>query len=161
MNLDILIAKSNDFEDFKACAKLMSSSEPWLTLRRNYEESLKNIQDPAKEVYIAKTSKDIVGFIVLLMVGPFRGYVQVLCVSPDFRSKGLGAQLLGFVEKRVFTESPNLFLCVSSFNEKAQKFYTRLGYQQIGTIPDFVEVGYSEFLMRKTIGSLNAFFKAF
>jgi hypothetical protein len=33
------------------CAKLMSESEPWITLKRNYSDCLAVICDPEKEVY--------------------------------------------------------------------------------------------------------------
>jgi ribosomal protein S18 acetylase RimI-like enzyme len=50
-----------------------------------------------------------------------------------------------------------VFLCVSSFNERAQKLYQRLGYERVGELPDYVVKGYSEILMRKTRGPIFDF----
>jgi len=59
---------------------------------------------------------------------------------------------MGFAEERILRQSPNVFLCVSSFNHRAQTFYERLGYQRVGELPDFLVQGQAEILMRKTRG---------
>jgi len=86
--------------------------------------------------------------------GPLRGYIQIVCVDPSVRSSGLGSRLVAFAEARIFRDSPNVFLCVSSFNPRARALYERLGYETIGEIRDFLLRGHSEVLMRKTIGPL-------
>jgi len=53
--------------------------------------------------------------------------------------------------------SPNCFLCVSSFNTNAQRLYARLGYQRIGELTDFIIPGAGEILMRKTLGPKATF----
>jgi ribosomal protein S18 acetylase RimI-like enzyme len=52
-----------------------------------------------------------------------------------------------------------MFICVSSFNPRAQRFYRRLGYEVIGELKDYIVDGHSEILLRKSIGSLTAFRK--
>ena len=39
--------------DAHFCATIMSGSEPWITLKRNYEDSLKSVTDPTREVFVA------------------------------------------------------------------------------------------------------------
>jgi ribosomal protein S18 acetylase RimI-like enzyme len=68
----------------------------------------------------------------------------------------VGAQLLAFVERRVFREAPNLFLFVSSFNEGARRFYEAHGYELVGEVTDFLVAGHGECLMRKSLGPLLA-----
>ena len=41
----------------------------------------------------------------------------------------------------------NLFLCVSSFNTDAPKFYLTLGYEQIGVLKDYLVEGHDEILI--------------
>jgi ribosomal-protein-alanine N-acetyltransferase len=103
------------------CATLMASSEPWLTLRRTFEASLRLIQDPTREVYLAESGTERVGFLILTLAGPLPGYLQTICIAPDSRGKGLGSQLLAFAEARIFQVSPNVFLCVSSFSSEARR----------------------------------------
>ena len=141
------------------CARMMAASEPWTTIQRSYETSLKIITDPAREVYVATVNGEVAGFIMLLMHGAFVGYIQSVCVGPQWRSRGLGSQLMAFAEHRIFSESPNVFMCVSSFNKRAQRLYERLGYEVIGELKEYIIAGHSEFLLRKTIAPWAAFKK--
>ena len=51
------------------CARFMASSEPWVTLRRSYADSIKILTDPTREVYLAVVEEEIVGFVILQMTG--------------------------------------------------------------------------------------------
>jgi ribosomal-protein-alanine N-acetyltransferase len=138
----------------------MADSEPWRTLGRDYETSLRIVTDPVKEVYVAYVGAEtdaIAGFLILNMTGAFVGYIQTVCVAPEWRGRGLGALLISFAEERIFRETPNVFMCVSSFNTDAQRLYERLGYQRIGDLTDYIVSGHSEILLRKTIGPLIGF----
>jgi ribosomal-protein-alanine N-acetyltransferase len=150
-------------QEAEQCARLMESSEPWRTLGRDYETSLRIVSDQAKEVYVAYASDktDVVaGFLILNMTGAFIGYIQTVCVAPEWRGRGLGAILIRFAEERIFRETSNVFMCVSSFNTDAQRLYERLGYQRVGELTDYIVAGYSEILLRKTIGPLTGFLPA-
>ena len=136
---------------------MMAATEPWITLGRDYERSLSLIRDPAREKYLATHRKEPVGFTILQMKGPFTGYIQSVCVAPEWRNRGIGGLLLEFAERRIFRDSPNVFLCVSSFNPDAMRLYIRRGYEIVGELRDYIVAGHSEILMRKTIGPLSEF----
>jgi [ribosomal protein S18]-alanine N-acetyltransferase len=141
-------------EEARRCAEMMCSTEPWITIGRNFNASLKIIRDATREVYVADNDGRLEGFIILNMRGAFVGYIQTVCVDASARGAGLGTQLVQFAEKRIFAETPNVFLCVSSFNPRARQLYERLGYALIGELKDYLIRGHSELLMRKTIGPL-------
>src|SRR3954452_21953698 len=151
------ITRLNNEADARRCAHLMASSEPWLTLGRSYEACLAIIQDPTREVYLLKTETDIAGFLIVCMTGAFVGYIQTICIDPIRRGQGLGIRLVEFAERRILAESPNVFLCVSSFNPDARRLYERLGYRVIGELADYLVQGHSEILLRKTSGPLSGF----
>lgn len=157
VNFSVEIRKLQHADEAHECAQLMANSEPWITLRRTYDDSLKIMSDPAREVYLAVIKDEIVGFIILQMCGVFIGYVQSVYVMPEWRNKGIGSRLLKFAEDRIFSETPNVFVCVSSFNKKAQELYKRLGYEIIGELKDYIISGHSEILLRKTIAPLTEF----
>lgn len=140
-----------------ACAEMMADSEPWLTLGRDYDASVATLSVPSKEVYLALVDEEVAAFVLLNMQGAFVGYIQTVCVAPEWRGKGIGSQLMNFVEKRIFSETPNVFICVSSFNPDAQRLYQRLGYEVIGELRDYIIAGHSEILLRKTIAPFNEF----
>jgi len=144
-------------KDRRAAAALMAASEPWLSLGLGARDCLRGLAAPGREVYAARAGRELAGFVVITMFGTFRGYVQTLFVAPGFRGEGVGESLMAFAERRVFAESPNLFLCVSSFNKGAQRFYRRLGYRKVGVLENFIVKGCDEYLLRKTLGPLRSF----
>lgn len=153
------ISKLQNSGEAELCASMMSGSEPWITLRRKYEVSLKIMKDPLREVFVARSGNEVVGFIIVVMSGALIGYIQSVCVAAGWRGKGIGSMLMGFAEKRILSEAPNVFIMVSSFNDGARKLYERSGYEVVGELKDLIVSGYSEVLMRKTIGPTADFVK--
>ena len=133
---------------------MMCSTDPWLTLRRSFDQCLRTITDPIGETYVARQDGAVRGFIIVVMRGAFVGYIRSICVAADARGSGVGSGLMAFAEERVFRELKNVFLCVSSFNPRARALYERLGYEAVGELKDYVIAGASEIVMRKSIGPL-------
>ncbi len=142
--------------DAPLCATLMSTSEPWTLIGRTYDESIALVTDPSKEAWVAHDGDRFLGFILLVLRGAFVGYIQIIAVSAEARGTGVGSKLIEFAERRIFSQFPNVFLCVSSFNPRARALYERLGYQLVGELKDYLVRGASEFLMRKTTGPLRS-----
>ena len=141
------------------CAMLMSSSEPWITLRRRYDEVVDIIKDETSEVHIALGSGKMIGFAIIRMRGAFVGYVQSIVIKPRFRNLGIGQDFMEHLEARIFAEHPNVFICVSSFNMAARNLYERSGYEVIGELKDYIVRGHSEILLRKTRAPLSDYRK--
>lgn len=139
------------------CARLMAGLEPWITLKRNLNECRNLFSDSSFEKFFVSVGGRFAGFLIIDMRGAFAGYIKAICVAPEFRGKGVGRAIIRFAEQRIFSESPDVFLCVSSFNRNAKRFYLRLGYKVIGELKDYVIKGSSEILMRKSIGSKSGF----
>ena len=135
----------------------MANTDPWVTLGRGYDACARVIQDSTREVYVAEGESGLGGFIVLCMVGAFVGYIQTVLVAPNQQGKGIGSKLVAYAEDRIFSESPNAFLCVSSFNSGARRLYERLGYRYVGELSDYLVAGHSELLFRKTRGPWSDF----
>ena len=152
-----VIRPLNGAAEARGCAGFMAASEPWRTLGVMAEHLFQRLTDPTREVHVVTLENQIVGVLVLHLAGPLNGYIQTIATHPDWRNRGLGTQLMQFAEERIFRQSPNVFLCVSSFNPRAQKFYERLGYRRVGELPDFLVKGHSEILLRKTHGPLLGF----
>jgi [ribosomal protein S18]-alanine N-acetyltransferase len=134
------------------CALMMSKSDPWITLAMNFEQCLKAFEGDYKEIYVIETENVIAGFVIIQTCGTFSGYIQTICVDEFYRGRGFGKKLLQFCEERILKFSPNLFICVSSFNKGAIKLYYKLGFKLIGKLDNFVKEGFTELLLRKTVG---------
>jgi ribosomal protein S18 acetylase RimI-like enzyme len=150
-----MIERLQNDDDARACAAMMCATDPWITIGRTFDECLAAVADPMREVWVAREAGAVRGFIIINMRGAFIGYIQTVCVDAGARGGGLGTRLVAFAEERIFRETPNVFLCVSSFNPRARALYERLGYQVVGELADYIIRGASETLMRKTIGPLR------
>ncbi len=153
---DILIRVSEK-ADYPALARLMVESDPWLRLGMGYDELLCMVSDTGREVYLAQMDEMVLGLVVIEMSGAFTGYIKSICVSKSYRGKGIGALLMGYAEKRIYRDKPNVFLCVSGFNYGARRFYESLGYSVVGVLDDYLVEGESEVLMRKSIAPISGF----
>ena len=141
----------------RACALLMSQCEPWITLKRRYDDVVDIINDETSEVHVARAGNEMIGFAVIKLRGAFVGYVQSIVIKPPYRNRGIGVAFMEYLEMRIFDVHPNVFICVSSFNEKARKLYEKLGYKVIGELKDYIVRGHSEILLRKSRGPLSEF----
>jgi len=54
-------------DEAQECARFMANSEPWVTQRRSYDDSIKILTDPTREVYLAVVEEETVGFVILRM----------------------------------------------------------------------------------------------
>ena len=106
----------------------------------------------AGEIFVATDdTNQCVGFIWYIQEGAFHGfpYLHIIAVKEALRGKGIGQQLLAYFEKRVFTDYDKVFLVVADFNPSAKRLYERLGYRQVGAIPNLYKEGVTEYLMMK------------
>lgn len=152
-----VINSTTDPKHFAVCALMMTQTDPWITLEMNYDQCLKAFDGPLKEIYVIHHENEIAGFVILQITGTFKGYIQTICIGENFRGKGFGKKLLAFCEERILKISPNIFICVSSFNKGAIKLYYDFGFKLIGELEDFVKEGFTELLLRKTYGSIIGF----
>ena len=156
---ELEIGRLNGDAEARVCAEMMASSDPWIFFGRTFEQCLARVTNPSGEVWVAREDGIARGFIILLLQGAFVGYIQVVCVAADARSRGVGSKLVAFAEERIFRQFPNVFLCVSSINPRARQLYERLGYKLVGELDDYVTRNCSEFLMRKSVGPLDEFLR--
>ena len=147
-----VLEKTTNQADFDYCALMMAKSDPWITLEMDFDLCSQAFEGVAKEVFVIKINTEIAGFVILQIEGTFKGYIQTICISEDFREKGLGKILLNFCEERILKISPNIFICVSSFNTRALQLYTDFGFKIIGELPNFIKDEFAEILLLKSFG---------
>jgi ribosomal protein S18 acetylase RimI-like enzyme len=157
MPADIRFSRVRSAASLAAAARRMAASDPWLKLGLTEKACLAGLRAPYRETYAATISGEPAGHVTINMQGLLRGYVQVLFVAEGYRGLGVGEKLLRYAERRIFRDSPNVFICVSSFNSGARRFYARLGYRKAGLLKDLLVKGADELLLRKTRGPLATF----
>jgi ribosomal-protein-alanine N-acetyltransferase len=156
-NNKVIIEQTTDPSDFAICAGIMADTDPWITLGINYENCLKAFDGLYREVFIMKNGAEMVGFVIIQPFGTFNGYIQTIAIGKNYRGKGYGTQLLQFCIDRILQYSPNVFICVSSFNSGAISLYNKLGFELVGELKDFIKQGFTELLLRKTVGPVAGY----
>ena len=78
-------------------------------------------------------------------------YLRLIGVRAELEGRGIGALLLDAMEHRAGETADDMFLLVSDFNERAQRFYTRQGYEQVGALPGYVLPDVAELIFRKRL----------
>ena len=65
---ELVISPLETDDQTEQCARMMSASEPWITLRRDYENCLKLLRDSSREVYVGLLGERVIGFIILFPI---------------------------------------------------------------------------------------------
>jgi len=156
---ELVFELTQNADDFVVCARMMSVTDPWITLGLGYDDCLKAFDGHFKEIFVLKKEEQIIGFVVMQTQGTFKGYIQTICIDAAHRGAGYGTHILQFCEDRILQYSPNIFICVSSFNHGAIQLYGKFGFELVGELKDFVKNGFTEILMRKTVGAIAGYKK--
>ena len=107
----------------------------------------------AGDVWIARSGgRKPAGIVVATDGFLLGGFIALLAVRPDASGQGLGGQLVGHVEARVFARRRWLFVSCDAGNRAALRFYKRQGFARVGRLPDLVRAGRIELLLRKPRG---------
>jgi [ribosomal protein S18]-alanine N-acetyltransferase len=128
---------------------------------RFYRESMWAFAQAKNAVTIVAESveREVVGFVIAHMerrAGAVLGYVVTLDVAEQCRRKGLAKRLMQEAEIRVAAEGAEwMELHVFTGNERAIRFYERLGYVRIGLNRRFYgKAGLDAFRYRKRLSAL-------
>jgi len=152
IHLKDLDIRSATREERDWTAELMAGSEPWITLGTTVEQCLRVCRDPEYLIFVGHHDGIPIGSIILHPRGLAGSpYIKSVAVAETQRSNGVGTQLIAFAENHFRNNSKHIFLCVSSFNRRAQAFYDRLGYTRVGEFNDYIKEGASEILFHKPL----------
>jgi len=102
------------------------------------------------EVWVARAAgRDPLGVAVVTDGFLLGGFIALLAVQPQASGKGIGQLLVAHVEARVFARRRWLFVSCDADNRAALRFYRRQGFTRVGRLPDLVQEGRTELLLRK------------
>jgi ribosomal protein S18 acetylase RimI-like enzyme len=133
-------------------ADWIAGIEPWKGLGYRAEALGRYLARVARagDVWIARDDgRAPAGVIVATDGFLLGGFIALLAVRPDASGKGLGGLLVAHVEARVFAKRRWLFVSCDAGNRAALRFYRRQGFARVGRLPDLVQKGHVELLLRK------------
>jgi ribosomal protein S18 acetylase RimI-like enzyme len=151
--MEITIVKGS-MDYINDCEEALSNSELGIRYFSKEGSARRALEDGfAKgEIYIAiDINNNCMGFIWFILDGIFHSfpYLHIITVKKEHRNHGIGKQLLKFFEDICFKDYTKLFLVVADFNPDAKRLYERIGYNEVGTIPNLYREGITEHLMMK------------
>ena len=77
-------------------------------------------------------------------------YLELLALLPPFQRQGIGAGILTWFETEASAlGARNVWVCASSFNDSALRFYESHGFRPAAVLRGLVADGYDEVLLRK------------
>jgi ribosomal-protein-alanine N-acetyltransferase len=110
---------------------LISFSLPWPASAFRYEL----LDNPHSALWVAETTsqdREVVGLIVVWMILD-EAHIANIAVHPDFRRRGIGANLLAVALKDAFEKGlRSATLEVRAQNTGAQSLYRIFGFEEVG-----------------------------
>jgi GNAT superfamily N-acetyltransferase len=140
-------------KDIPEGARIMVQSEPWRSRGAN-EESLRRLLEASLgrgDTFVAEEESLPAGLACFIPepVIAEGGCVRFIVVREDKRRRGIGRQLMGFVERKVFSRSASVFVSIPAGSEAARRFFERLGYEKVGEVPASAGEPPTEWILRK------------
>lgn len=134
-------------------AKSLAAMDPWKRLGYREAGLLTYLtrQDPGLSRYLLTLGKECAGAVCIRypwLRGPF---LELIAVMDGFQGKGIGNAVLGWMEKEARGVCANLWVSVSSFNDRALTFYLRQGFSEATILKDLLREGEVEILLRKRV----------
>jgi len=141
-------------DDVPAVAAIMAGNALWQRYGVTVDSAARRLQrglEADATIVVAEVEGCVAGFVWYVTEGAFQrsGYIMLFAVDPGVQGQGIGRTLLAHAEAALFVVSSSIVLLVSDFNTKAQRFYRRYGYTQVGALPDYVKPGVSELIYYK------------
>ena len=139
------------------CLEMLLDSKLGEVYFSNHDHALKSLMDGLEneKVIIAQDADGhYVGFLWYVRYGAFHAfpYLHIIAVKREYRGRGYGKELMRHLEEEILNQKGKLFLVVADFNSDAERLYEKLGYKQVGQIPNLYKEGVTEHLMMKVLG---------
>ena len=110
----------------------MCFSAPW-----SEKAIIGELSNPLSVWIVAREDDEVVGYVGSQSVMGEADMMN-LAVRPDWRRKGIGAQLVScLIEKLKSNDVYSLTLEVRASNEPAKRLYKVMGFQQVGRRPNY------------------------
>lgn len=133
-------------------AEAIVAIPPWSVMRYSADALARFLAAPddGASRYLVQVEGEPAGAVSVRFPWLKGPYLELLALLPAFQGRGIGSAVLGWFEQEGSKlGARNLWVCASSFNTNALRFYRRHGYHPAATLTGLVADGYDEILLRK------------
>ena len=122
---------SNDTEEVVALWEICDLTRPWNNPLLDIQRKLTT----QSELFLIGTIENTIIASVMAGYEGHRGWINYLAVLPEYRGKGLGAEIMKVAEaKLIALGCPKINLQIRAENEKAIQFYRQIGFTKDNVI---------------------------
>ena len=151
MNITVMLGEEKYISD---CIQALMESDLGAEFFPNEIKASEVIYEALKKkmLYVAiDNNNNCYGFMYAVPKGAFQTYpyLHLLAVKDAYRGQGIGKIMLNYFENNVQENASKVFLLVDDFNIRAKNLYEKIGYKQVGIIPDLFKKDNSSYLMMK------------
>jgi ribosomal protein S18 acetylase RimI-like enzyme len=134
-------------------AARLVAMDPWRTLEYQADAVALYLSRPDQGLmrFTITSSRQSAGVICLRYPWLKGIYLELLALFPPHQGLGLGREVMTWVEAQVRPHTKNFWVVVSAFNQAARRLYFNLGFTQVACLPDLIQTGYEELLLRKVL----------
>lgn len=139
--------------DISAISEQLAQMHPWQTM--NYSVATLGNYLRRKDACLyqyAIVTETLAGVLCVRYPWLRGAYIELVAIFPDQQGAGIGHDLIQWLANQLIPNA-NIWALVSQINPKAQQFYRREGFIEIGELQDFVFKGYNEILLRKPLSA--------
>ena len=140
----------------RAQARWIAALEPWRGLGYRPQPLGRYLSRMAgaRGVWVARgaegAARPTVTGIVAVQDGVLLGgFVGLLAVRPSAAGRGVGRALMEHAAAHTFARRRWLYVSCDAGNDAALRFYRKLGFARVGRLPDLVQAGRVEILLRR------------
>ena len=136
----------------RSLAAAIVAMEPWSVMKYPADRLAVFLASPDAGAtrYLVRVGENEAGVVSVRhpwLKGP---YLELLALLPEAQNRGIGSRVIAWFESTALSHrARNLWVCASSFNARAVRFYERHGFARAVTLPGLVADGYDEVLLRK------------
>jgi ribosomal protein S18 acetylase RimI-like enzyme len=134
-------------------ARQVVALDPWCTLDYRADALAAQLSRPDATLarFTVRAGGHSAGLVVLRHPWLMGVYLQLLAIFPPWQGKGLGREIMVWLEEQARPHQRNLWLTVSDFNQRARLFYKEMGFSEVARLNDLISDGHDEFLLRKVL----------
>lgn len=155
--MEIIKAKDENVQEYAEVIYLSEIGQKYYPKRELLREKV--IEGMAKDsFYVAVSGEECIGVLWYQQEGMFHTfpYLHMIVVKEGFQNQGIGSKLMDFFERQILVDGTNhlrtkAFLAVGDFNEKAQFFYLKRGYQEVVQMKGLFRKGITEKIFMKIV----------
>jgi diamine N-acetyltransferase len=131
----------------------LATMDPWLSLGYSADGLFRYLLRPDPALYrfvifVGPTISGLVSVRYPWLRGP---YLELLAVLDEHKRRGIGREIISWIQMQCPRTAPNIWTLTSSFNAGARSFYRSLGFSEMVTLPDLISSGFDEILLRKML----------